>query len=277
MAAEAMFGKEIRANHTREFREIFMLVSTGQAIAGVVPLENALAGTVQESYDLLAEFEEMVITAEYYCPVQLHLMGIHKPDGSLPEINELEGVASHYKALEQCAAFFNQFPSLKQEIHADTAGAAAQIKTRGDYRVAAVASDFAAQLYGLSIIKKSIQDHKVNLTRFVAIAKGRPYVDNPTKASLIFTLDHVPGALSTVLQKIAITGINLSKIESRPISGLPFEYKFYVDVESDGKSTVGLEELVTQLSKCTRSLRVLGLYQTSPAEISVPSANTPLS
>ena len=269
IAAKALFGPLFLPYQSSRFREIFEALASGEADIGVVPLENALAGTVQENYDLLAEFPFSIV-GEYYCPVQLHLLGIpHK--GLVAEeiapfsLSSVRQVVSHPKALEQCSSFLEQHRHMEQVVFSDTAGAAQMVAERGDRRVVAIASQEAAELYHLEITERSIQNHKTNMTRFVALAKNPTELRSQAehraiKCSMIFSLQHKPGSLYHLLGKIAELGFNVTKIESRPIAGRPFEYTFYVDIESSVASIDDFEKGTEALKDKASSLRVLGIY-----------------
>jgi len=257
MAARAMFGDGLIPVQTRRFREIFEHVRDGQADIGVVPIENALAGSIHENYDLLSEFSCSII-GEYYCPVQLSLLGVNR-DTPLTSITR---VFSHPKAIEQCSNFFEQHPTLTPIVYSDTAGAALHVRELGDPTVAAVASDEAAREYGLTVIRPSIQNHAMNSTRFFAIATHPLEIREPAKCSLELTLPHKPASLHALLGAFAEVGVNVTKIESRPIPGKPFEYTFHLDLESGGRNGEVLRLAVERSKPLARELRVLGFYTT---------------
>lgn len=197
------------------FKDVYEAVSKGEADLGLLPIENALIGTIYETIDLLAE-GELKIVGELTTKVDHCLLAL--PDAKIKK------VLSHPKALEQCTKFLQKHPEWEIVPFYDTAGAA--IAAAADPSVGAIASVGAAQEYGLEILHKNIQDHEKNYTRFFLISK-RQAAGN--KSSLCFTLDHKPGALAAMLAQFA--GSNLTHIVSRPIPGKPFEYIFYVDLE----------------------------------------------
>ncbi len=258
MAARALFGGDLAPIQTRRFREIFEHVRDGSADVGVVPIENALAGSIHENYDLLSEFSCSII-GEYYCPVQLSLLGL-QADTPLSSITR---VFSHPKAIEQCSNFFERNPTLTPIVYSDTAGAALHVRELGDPSVGAVASDEAAREYGLTVLQPSIQNHAMNSTRFFAIAVTPLQIKEPGKCSLEFTLPHKPASLHKLLGIFAELGVNVTKIESRPIPGKPFEYTFHLDLESNGQSGEILRTAVIRGTPLARELRVLGFYSTS--------------
>ena len=259
IAARALYGPDISPVQTTRFREIFEHVSAGRADVGVVPIENALAGSIHENYDLLSEYNCSIV-GEHYCPVQLHLMTPPSVHGGIESIAR---VLSHPKALEQCSLFLERHPHILPVVCTDTAGAALQVKNENDPHSAAIASEEAAQEYGLSVIAPSIQNHTSNMTRFFAIAVEPHPQPSATKCSLILSLPHQPASLHKLLGEFAALSINITKIESRPISGKPFEYSFHLDMEKTPQSTGTLEQAVERARKASADMRVLGFYSTT--------------
>lgn len=260
MAARAVCGLDCVPIHTRRFREIFEHVVSGRADLGIVPIENALAGSVHENLDLLGEFQCSIV-AEYYCPVQLHVLAL--PHAS-SELSSFTQALSHPKALEQCSEFLEHHTNLVPTSYSDTAGAALQVRDVGNPSIAAIASEEAAEVYGLTIVARNIQNHPLNSTRFFAVSAVETPCKAPTKASLLLTLPHKPGSLYRLLGEIAGCGLNVTKIESRPIVGKPFEYAFHLDIESALTQSAALCECVVRLKKACASCRILGLYPAAP-------------
>lgn len=256
MAATALVGADFEPLNTTRFREIFEHVADGSADLGVVPIENALAGSIHENYDLLGEFACSII-GEHYCPVQLHLMVL---PGTATSPSELTHVVSHPKALEQCSTFLESLPILTQVNYSDTAGAALHVRERREPTVAAIASEEAASTYGLTILARGIQNHALNATRFVAISSQPRTALTGSKCSLLLTLPHEPGSLARILTAVANLRGNVTKIESRPILGKPFEYRFYIDIESPGPTHSSLQATIEAVRKLAASCRVVGAY-----------------
>lgn len=256
MAARALYGSDFKSHGTLRFRDIFELVKNGQADIGVIPIENAVAGSVHENYDLLSQYE-CVIVAETYIPVQLHLLGINS-DLAITK------VFSHPKALEQCSNFIEDNPQIETVAWSDTAGAAEHVAALNKPGIAALASEEAALLNNLKIIARSVQNHPNNSTRFIAISKKQPEAKNPNRCSLIVSLSHNPGSLSAILKEIANLNLNLTKIESRPILGSPFSYLFYIDIEGSEAQSAALITLPELIKSNTESLRILGFYRSYP-------------
>ena len=253
MAARALYGEAFTPIQTARFRDIFEAVKLGNASFGVIPIENALAGSVHENYDLLQEYDLHII-AEYVCPVHLHLMG----HGSLSTITR---VLSHPKALEQCSHFLELHPTITAVVCSDTAGAALQVARIKDPYSAAIASDEASTTYRLPIIQRTIQNHVTNSTRFVSIASHPAECPAPTKGSIVVSLPHEPGSLHKLLSEIAALSLNLTKIESRPILGKPFEYAFHIDLECNEASSEKLRDGLARIEEYAATYRLLGLYQ----------------
>ena len=257
MAARALYGADLIPLQTTRFREIFEHVTSGRADVGVVPIENALAGSIHENYDLLSEYRCSIV-GEFYCPVQLHLMTV-SPSETTDSITQ---VFSHPKALEQCSTFLERHPTMSPVVFSDTAGAASHVQQLGASGVAAIASDEAAREYGLTIIAPAIQNHASNMTRFFAVSVNPEASATPSKCPLILSLRHEPASLYKLLGEFAELAINVTKIESRPIPGKPFEYSFHVDLESTPEAKGTLHDAVQRAQRATVETRVLGFYST---------------
>lgn len=257
MAARALYGSDFTPLHTTRFREIFEHVAAGRADVGVVPIENALAGSIHENYDLLSEYQCSIV-GEFYCPVQLHLM-TPSPRETLETITQ---VFSHPKALEQCSNFLERYPAISPVVFSDTAGAAAHIRDLPGSGIAAIASEEAASEYGLTIIARGVQNHASNMTRFFAVASNSEVPGTPSKCTLILSLRHEPASLYKLLGEFAELAINVTKIESRPIPGKPFEYLFHLDLEATPEAKGTLHDAVERAKRATVETRVLGFYST---------------
>jgi len=243
----------------RTFKDVFELVDSGKADYAVVPIENSLAGSIYENYDLLNSYD-MQIVGERYTKVGHCLLAIPalQKEGALQKITK---VLSHPKALEQCSCFFQEHPWIEAVVSTNTAAAASEVSAMGNPAYAAIASETAAQFYGLEILKKGLEDDPENYTRFVTIAKTGKTDHDADKCSLLLTLKHIPGALADMLKLFADGDINVTKIESRPLRGRPFEYLFYVDLEFIGKRQQDVEQLLQQLWSKVQTLKILGFYK----------------
>jgi len=255
-AAAQLLGEQIRTVPRATFEATFRAIAEGAADALLVPVENTLAGSVVRVYDLLLE-SPLEICGETILPIEHHLMGC---PGA--RFGEIRAVASHPMALAQCERFFESNPGLKRVPAEDTAGSVREMIERGDTICAAIAGRRAAGQYGAIILRESIQDNAENLTRFVLLLPPeeaqRYRAKGARKMSLAMRLAHQPGALLASLEPFCKHGVNLLKIESRPIHGKPFEYQFYVDVEAEQHEP--LEKALKEVRMATSDLRVLGLY-----------------
>lgn len=256
-AAVQLLGEGIQTIPRATFDAAFRAIADGAADALLVPVENTLAGSVVRVYDLLLE-SPLEICGETILPIEHHLMGC--PETTFAQIR---AVASHPMALAQCERFFEQNPALKRVPAEDTAGSVREMMDRGEKSCAAIAGRRAAGHYGAIILRENIEDNAENFTRFVLLLpkEGAQHyrAKDGKKMSLAMRLAHRPGALLASLEPFSKYGVNLLKIESRPIHGKPFEYQFYVDIEAEEREA--LEKAVNQVRAATSDLRVLGLYE----------------
>ena len=221
------FGDDIDSFHVPEWSEAVAAVENGEAEFGVLPIENSSAGAVSQVTDLLIE-HEVYIVAEEYLPVTHALLGV-----SGAKKDDIKTVYSHPQALMQCAHYLETHKDWKQISMTNTAFSAKKVVEDGDKSQAAIASEISAKLYGLDILEREINDNKKNVTRFVIIAK-RPIITRAAnKISICVELNHEVGSLYHMLSYISIFGLNMSKIESRPIPGKNFEYRFFIDFEGN--------------------------------------------
>jgi len=255
-AAVQLLGESITTVPRATFDATFHAITEGVADALLVPVENTLAGPVVRVYDLLLE-SQLSIVAETILPIEHHLIGC--PDAKLQSIRS---VASHPMALAQCERFFASRPRLKRVPAEDTAGSVRAVIARGTKSAAAIAGRRAAECYGGVILAESIQDNAENFTRFVLLLpadQAASYASpEARKMSLAMRLAHRPGSLLASLEPFARFGVNLLKIESRPIHGRPWEYQFFIDVEADARAK--LNAALAAARTATSELRVLGLY-----------------
>ncbi len=246
------FGSETKTIPCRTFSDVFRAVNSGAADLGMLPIENSTAGAINQSYDLLLDYD-LKITREVIFRVRHALM---VPQGVA--LADVRRVYSHPQALTQCERFIAEH-SWESVVAYDTAGAAKQLATSGEKDAGAIASETAARLYGLGILARGIEDLPNNLTRFFVIAHAEPPRAENSKTSVVFATRHVPGALHTCLGEFASRGINLTKLESRPDRRLPWHYVFYLDFEGHWSDAPCRDALVGLLSKSS-FLKVLGSY-----------------
>lgn len=239
------------------FSEIFAAVERGDADRGVIPLENSLAGSVDENLDLLVR-TRLWLVGELNLRVEHCLLGTEGADAE-----QLREVRSHPKALEQCERWFAAHPRVTRIAVADTAEAARYVAAKRDPGIAAIASAEAGRVHGLTLLAGSLEDHPLNFTRFGIIARD-PHPEPPkevtVKHSITFCLPHVPDSLHAALGTLAKRGINLTKIESRPIAGEPFNYRFFADCVCAPPARGEWHAAFDALRAATVDLRLLGTY-----------------
>lgn len=236
------------------FEQVFQAVDQGTASHGVLPVENSIGGSIHRNYDLLLE-HDLPIVGEVQLVITHNLMAL---PGT--RIDELTRIYSHPQALAQCERFLRGLPHVAVEASYDTAGSAKLVKEKHLVGAGAIASERAAHVFGLEILQSEIQDFSDNITRFLVISRVAdpdPLVD---KTTVVFSLPNEPGALFKALSVFALRDIDLTKIESRPIRGRPWEYLFYVDLPL-GRHDLRCSRALVHLAEFARSMRTLGSYK----------------
>ncbi len=246
------FGPEVETLPCRTFADIFRAVEEGQATYGVVPVENAVAGSINQAYDLLLE-HDLTVTGEIYLAVRHCLLA---PQGTTLE--DVRRVRSHPQALAQCEGYLKNH-GWEAEPWYDTAGSAKDLAADPQPGLAAIASCLAAQRYGLDVLARDIQDRSWNVTRFFVIGQEEAPRSERSKTSLVFAVPHRPGALHACLGEFARRGINLTKLESRPRRNRPWHYVFYLDFEGHWQDPVCRDALVGLLAQAA-FVKLLGSY-----------------
>ena len=257
-AALEHFGAEAVTVPCETFDAVFASVESGTCDGGLVPIENSLAGSIHRNYDLLLQ-HALPIVGEHYLRVQ-HCLIAH-PGVTLAEIRK---VISHPQGLAQCEKYLRSLPGVKSEAVYDTAGSVKIIREQGDHSVAAIASRRAAKVYGMAILAENVEDDPANFTRFLAIARHatspQPVVPGGEfKTSIVFTLRNVPGSLFKAMSVFALRDLDLTKIESRPLVGKPWEYLFYIDF-AGSTADLTVSRALDHLGEYALMLRVLGSY-----------------
>ena len=259
-AAVKLLGGRVSLVPLPTFDAAFGAIAQGVADYILVPIENSLAGPVQRSLDLLVE-SELTIVGEVIIRVQHNLIG---PPGA--GFDEVRIVESHPVALAQCEHFFSSRPFLKRIATDDTAGSIREVVQAADRRRAAIGSRHAAQIYGGQILREHLEDDPENYTRFVLLAPAaEASPEQADKISLVFRLAHIPGALFYALEPFARRKINLMKVESRPVRGLPWQYRFYLDLQASA-SNPEVKAAIGELEKLAVDVRILGSYVSAKSE-----------
>jgi prephenate dehydratase len=252
------FLPEVRATSYRTLPDVFAALANGEVGMAFVPVENSHAGSVVETYDLMLD-NPVTVRAEWVHPVHHYLLGLQ---GAEP--GEIERVYSHPQALAQTATFLRQ-ARLDTEPYYDTAGAAQMVAERQDRRYAAVASRLAGQRYGLAVLAEGIETASDNATRFFLLAPGEWTPERTVvseirgKTSLVFAVEHRPGALVRALSCFSRQQVNLERLESRPSRRRPWEYLFFTDLEGYAHEP-RLRASLRELSRLVPLVRILGSY-----------------
>ncbi len=254
LAARQLFGEDLGLLPTRTFDDLLDAVAEGKAERGMVPVENTLAGSVQGNLDRILE-RSLHVVAETRVRIRLCLVA---PPGVT--LSEIRTAASHPVALEQCRSFFALHPRLEPLPVYDTAGSVRDLMVGETPYDAAIGSGLAARIYGAQILLEEIEDDPENHTRFLAVAR-EPLVESPSpaKTSLAFVVSHEPGSLHRALGVFARRGLDLTKLESRPIPGRPWQYRFFADVRENAAGD--LPEALAELQDQASHLHVLGTYR----------------
>lgn len=253
-AMRAYFGEEIKSYHVDTWREAMEDVVAAKADYAVLPIENSTAGIVADIYDLLTQYS-LYIVGEQTIRVEHVLLGL--PGASLEQIRT---VCSHPQGLAQCKVFLEQHPGWKTLQVKNTAGAAKKVKEEQDLSQAAIASREAGKLFGLVPLAEHICHNGQNVTRFIIVSKKPVYKKDAGKLSVCFELPHESGSLYHLLSHIIYNGLNMTKIESRPIPGKTWEYRFFVDFEGNLKDSA-VKNALRGLAAEANRMRVLGNYE----------------
>jgi prephenate dehydratase len=253
LAARTLFGPRVTVRPCPDFKTLFRTVERGPCRYALAPVENTIAGSVHRVYDLLLD-SSLKVSGEAILRVAHHLIA---PPGV--RLRDLRRVLSHPVALAQCEEFFRRHARLTPVATHDTAGSVRLLMEEKARDAAAIGSELAARLYHARILKSGLEDHRANFTRFFLLTRdGRP-LGRPDKTSILFATPHVSGALFRCMAVFALRGINLLKIESRPLVGRPWEYVFHVDFEGD-TAEARCRNALRNLSELCDFVRVLGSY-----------------
>jgi prephenate dehydratase len=259
-AARQLAGDDCIPVPFQSFEEVFVSVVNGKCHCAVIPIENTLHGSVHENYDNLLKYE-LPIRGETFVRIVHNVIAPPRV-----KFSQLRRVYSHPVALNQCRRFFEENPQIERTLFYDTAGSVKMVMEEGLTDAGAIASANAAEIYGAKILRKSIEDDRENFTRFFLLEKpkrGSPVLRQPAskrfKTTVVFTIGSRPGALFRALSVFALRDINLTKIESRPLRGKPWEYLFYLDFIGHVEDPA-CRNALSHLGELADMLRVLGCY-----------------
>jgi prephenate dehydratase len=260
VAAHQLAGDDCIPVPMQSFEDVFVSVVNGKCHCAVIPIENTLHGSVHENYDYLIKYD-LPIRGETFVRIVHNVIA---PPGV--KFSQIRRVYSHQVALNQCRRFFEENPHIEKTPFYDTAGSVKMVMEEGLTDAGAIASANAAEIYGAKILKKSIEDNRENFTRFFLLQKlkrgSRAVVPENTKrfkTTVVFTMRNLPGALFRSLSAFALRDINLTKIESRPLRGKPWEYLFYLDCIGHVDDPA-CRNALNHLAELADMLRVLGCY-----------------
>ena len=252
-AMHAYFEEDIKSYHVKTFRDAMEEVAAGNADYAVLPIENSTAGIVADIYDLLTEYK-LFIVGEQVLRVEHVLLGL--PGAKLSDIS---CVYSHPQGLAQCKAYLEEHRDWKKAEVSNTAAAAKKVSEEKEKSHAAIASRDAGKFYGLEILAENICKNDQNVTRFIILGKNPVYQKDASKISVCFEARHESGTLYNVLSHMIYNGLNMTKIESRPIPGKTWEYRFFVDFEGNLRDSA-VKNALRGMEAETSYMRVLGNY-----------------
>ncbi len=250
----AFFGQENQSYPVDSWRDAMEAIKTGMADYAVLPIENSTAGAITENYDLLMEYDVTII-GEQIIKINHALLGL--PGAKLSDIKR---VYSHPQALMQCEDYLiKMHPEFDALATDNTAMAAKKVKDDGDLSAAAIAGCINAKLYGLDILEEGIQDDKQNETRFIIVSGQKKYLNSASTVSLCLEISNDKGSLYHTLSHFIFNGLSMSRIESRPIKGKQWEYRFFIDLDGNLKEEA-MRNALRGLQEETNSLRILGNF-----------------
>lgn len=247
------FGEEVNCFHVKKFREAMEAIAEGAADYAVLPIENSSAGIVADNYDLLVDFENYIV-GEQVIKCEHVLMGL--PGTGLDEIKT---VYSHQQALSQCEQFLDSHPNWHQVPYDNTALAAKKVSEDGDKTQAAIGSAFAAKVFGLEVLAEHVYYNEANSTRFIVVTNQRIFQKDAKKISICFELPHRSGSLYNIISHFIYNNLNMNHIESRPIPGRNWEYRFFIDFEGNLNDS-SVKNALRGIREEAINMKILGNY-----------------
>lgn len=253
LALREYFGENVNSYHVDTWRDAMEAIANGEADFAVLPIENSSAGIVSENYDLMVEYGHCIV-GEQIIRIDHALLGL--PEADLSDITD---VYSHPQALMQCSKYLDTRRDWEKHSVKNTAMAAQKVRDDGKLHKAAIASTLNAELYGLKVLDEVIQNNKSNATRFIIVTKGHIFVKDAKKISICFEVAHESGSLYHMLAHFIYNGLNMNHIESRPVQGKNWEYRFFVDFDGN-LNDAAVQNALRGLSEETIRLQILGNY-----------------
>lgn len=246
------FGEDVQSFHVDTFRDAMLAIDEGSADFAVLPIENSSAGIVSEIYDLLVEFENFIVGEQI---IKIEHCLLAKPG---TKIEDIKTVYSHPQSFMQSSRYLNE-KGWQQISMKNNAFAAQKVANEDDRTQAAIASEYAAKVNGLEVLYRGVNDLKDNSTRFIIVTNQKVFFKDASKISLCFELSHESGALYHVLSHLMYNNLNMTKVESRPLEGRNWEYRFFLDFEGNLKDSA-VRNALRGLREETRNMKILGIY-----------------
>lgn len=253
LALKQYFGENADSYHVDTWRDAMEALKNGEADYAVLPIENSSAGIVSENYDLMVEYDNYIV-GEQIIRIDHALLGL--PEA---EIEDITDIYSHPQALMQCSKYLEDNRNWEKHSMKNTAMSAQKIKEDGQISKAAIASALTADIYRLKVLDKAIQNNKNNYTRFIIVTNRKIFEKRANKISISFEIPHKSGSLYHKLYHFIYNGINMNKIESRPVQGKAWEYRFFVDIDGN-LNDAAVQNALRGLKEETIQLKVLGNY-----------------
>ena len=253
MAMMKYFGEQVNCFHVDTFRDAMCAIEEGSADFAVLPIENSTAGIVNEIYDLLVEFENYIV-GEQIIKIEHCLMGLPGTD-----FEQIRTVYSHPQSLMQSARYLNEHDTWRQISMQNNAFAARKVSQDGDKSQVAIASEQAARIYGLDILKRGVNQSETNSTRFIIVTNQKIFLKDANKVSICLEVSHESGSLYHMLSHFIYNNLNMTKIESRPIEERNWEYRFFIDFEGNLADSA-VKNALRGLRDESRSMKILGNY-----------------
>ena len=253
LAMKEYFGNDTDSRHVETWRDAMEAIKTGEADYAVLPIENSSAGIVSENYDLLVEYDNCIV-GEQIIKIDHALLALN---GATKE--DITDIYSHPQALMQCGKYLDSHREWEKHSYRNTAMASLKVKEDGLRHKAAIGSKLNADIYGLQVLEEAIQDNKNNFTRFIIVTGKKVFEKNANKISISFEIPHESGSLYHKLSHFIYNGINMNKIESRPVPDKTWEYRFFVDFDGNLKDAA-VQNALRGLKEETIRLKILGNY-----------------